>query len=265
MYIPKKIQPESLKTFSKGKILMEYRDDKGRLVKKYSKEENYKNYLEKNKRSQLFEKNINKILHNISRDLKSSIPKKKEAAYILYVIYKTGLRIGSNSDTKANVKAYGISTLLNKHLTLDPVKKYVYLDFIGKKGVRNTSLIKDDIIFDFFNQKKTPNWSEPIFNVSSSYVRKYFKSIDERFKIKDFRSLKANSIAKKIIDRKKGPAKTEKIFKKWQLKTADYVAKKLGNTRSVALNDYIDPSLWNKWRKKEWGPFIPKKLKTTDD
>ena len=84
-------------------------------------------------------------------------------------------------------------------------------------------------------------------------------------KIKDFRSLKANTIARKIIDKKKGPAITEKKFKKWQLMVADYVAKKLGNTRNVALNDYIDPSLWNKWRKPEWGPFIPKKLKISDD
>lgn len=265
MYIPKKIQPDSLKTFSSGKVLMEYRDDKGRLVKKYSKIENLKNYLEKNKRSQLFEKNIQKILHILEKDLKSSIPRKKEAAYILYTIYKTGLRIGSNSDTKANVKAYGISTLLNKHIILDSVKKYVYLDFIGKKGVRNTAIIKDDKLYDYFLHKKTPNWSEPVFKVSSSYVRKYFKDIDNRFKIKDFRSLKANTIARKIIDKKKGPAITEKKFKKWQLMVADYVAKKLGNTRNVALNDYIDPSLWNKWRKPEWGPFIPKKLKISDD
>lgn len=265
MFIPNKIQKDTLKTFSKGKVLMEYRDDKGRLVKKYSKEENYKNYVEKNKRSQLFEKNIQKILHNIERDLKSSILKKRESALILYTIYKTGLRIGSNTDTKANVKAYGISTLLNKHVTLDPSKKYIYLDFIGKKGVRNTSLIKDDKIYEYISKRKTTNWSEPLFHVSSSYVRKYFKDIDNRFKIKDFRSLKANSIARNIIDKKKGPASTEKKFKKWQLKVADYVAKKLGNTRAVALNDYIDPALWNKWRKPEWGPFIPKKLIVKDD
>ena len=101
--------------------------------------------------------------------------------------------------------------------------------------------------------------------MSSSFVRGYLNSIDDRFNIKDFRTLKAYSIAKKEIDKRKGPAPDEKTFAKWQKEVADVVANKLGNTRAVALNDYINPSLWDKWRKKEWGSFLPKKMMAKDD
>lgn len=268
---PQKIKPGSLKVFPKGgAVVFEYKDEKGRLIKKYAKKEIYKNYIEKNKRARKFEKNVLPILHKLVRDIRySNDAKKVKAATILYTIYKTGLRIGSNADTKANIKAYGLSTLLNKHVCLDRSKHYIYLDFIGKKGVRNTALIKDPLVYKKFSEYKTGQWSEPVFNISSNYVRDYFNSIEgvkkNEFKIKDFRTLKANTIAKRIIDRRKGPAPTERKFKKWQLETADYVAKKLGNTRNVALNDYIDPELWNVWRRPEWGVFLPKKLKIKED
>lgn len=269
LFIPQKIQPDSLQIHPDGsRILMEYKDVKGRTIKRYSKEEIFKNYQNKYKRTRLFEENVDKIVSSIKKDINSSDAKKAQSALILYIIYKTGLRIGSDNDTKADVKAYGISTLLNKHINFDPEKKYVYLDFIGKKGVRNKSLIKDPLIYEKLLSLKTPNWSKEIFQTSSKTVRNYFNDLKNnkgKFKIKDFRTLKANEIAKKLIDSKKGPAPTEKKFRKWQLLVADYVAKKLGNTRAVALNDYIDPQLWQKWRKPEWGVFIPKKIKLDED
>lgn len=243
---------------------MKYKDEKGRTITRYAKNELYKNYIAKYDRTRKFEENLSPIISKIKKDINSKDPKKSEAALILYIIYKTGLRIGSNSDTKANVKAFGISTLLNKHVRFDPETKTAYLDFIGKKGVRNSATIKDELIYKKLSEMKLKNWSHRIFDTSASFVRNYFSTIDSRFKIKDFRTLKANEVAKKIIDTRRGPAPTEKKFKKWQIQTADYVAKKLGNTRGVALNDYIDPQLWNKWRKPEWGDFIPKKIKPED-
>lgn len=264
LFIPHKIDNESLRIHPKGsRVLAEYKDTKGRKIHKYSSSEIYKNYLEKYKRNQLFTKNYESIISQIKKDINIKT-KEGQAALILYIIYKTGLRVGSESDTKADQKAFGISTLLNKHVKLLPNNK-IKLDFIGKKGVQNSTIISDSLIYDSLKKLKGKNWSNKIFDVSSSYVRGYLNSIDDRFNIKDFRTLKAYSIAKKEIEKRKGPATDEKTFAKWQKEVADIVADKLGNTRAVALNDYIDPSLWNKWRRKEWGNWTPKKLMVKDD
>lgn len=260
LIIPHRIDNESLRIFSpEKKVLAEYKDSKGRKIYKYSKKELAKNIEEKYKRNKEFDKEIDKVINKIKNRIDTST-KDGQAALILYIIYQSGLRIGSENDSKADQKAYGISTLLNKHVSFTKNGK-VKLNFIGKKGVRNSAVINDSIIFDYLKQLKSPNYSYKIFDVSSSHVRKFLKEIDDRFDVKDFRTLKANRIAKKEIEKRKGPAPNEKVFKKWQNEVADIVAKKLGNTRSVALNDYIDPDLWKTWRKNEWGKFVPKHIK----
>lgn len=295
--IPNKINNKSLRIFPKGnRVLAEYQDTKNRKIHKYSRKEIRGNVEAKFKRVRAFLKSSPDILARILKDLRprdenrrsknsqfktsqktlskvsrssetesrnTTANKTKQAALILYIISKTGLRVGSNSDTKSEVKAYGISTLLNKHVTLLPDNK-IKFKFIGKKGVLNSSIVKDKIIWNELNKLKTTNWSEPIFNVQSGFIRNYLNKIDDRFIIKDFRTLKATEVAQKEIAKRKGPAPTEKIFKIWQKEVADKVAKELGNTRNVALNDYIDPLLWNKWRQSEWGIFTPKKLLDKD-
>lgn len=264
LFIPHRIDNESLTIYPRGsRVLAEYKDIKGRKIHKYSTKEIYKNYLEKYKRNKLFTKNYESVISHVKSDIDINT-KEGQAALILYIIYKTGLRVGSESDTKAEQKAYGISTLLNKHIKILPNNK-VKLEFIGKKGVINSTIISDPIIYTALKKLKGKNWSNKIFDVSCSYVRSYLNSIDDRFNVKDFRTLKAYSIAKKEIEKRKGPAPDEKTFAKWQKEVADTVASKLGNTRVVAINDYIDPSLWDKWRRKEWGSFIPKKLMVKDD
>lgn len=258
--IPNKINNDSLTIYPKGsKVQFSYLDEKGRSIYGYSKSEIIKNYDKKYRRYRSFAKNHHNIVNQLLRDIHSTDERKAQAALILYIIYKTGLRIGSNADTKATFKAYGISTLLNKHVKLISPNKIIF-DFIGKKGVRNNITIRDPLIYNQLKLRKTQNWSNQLFTVTGNYVRQYLGSIDDRYIIKDFRTLKANQEASRLISMKKGPAPTEKIFKKWQSEVAEKVAKKLGNTKNVALNDYIDPKLWNRWRKKEWGEFRPKKF-----
>lgn len=263
LFIPHRIDHESLRIFPKGsRVLAEYNDIKGRKIHRYSQKEILQNVLEKYKRNKLFIK----ASPNIVKELKASInpnTDKGQAALILYIIYKTGLRIGSDTDTKADQKAYGVSTLLSKHVKFLAGNK-VKLEFIGKKGVENSAIINDSIIYDALKKLKGKAYSTKLFKVSASYIRNYLASIDDRFNIKDFRTLKAYSVAQKEIEKRKGPAPDEKTFLKWQREVGDKVAKELGNTRTVAINDYINPTLWDKWRKKEWGDWMPKKLMKGD-
>lgn len=263
LFIPHRIDNESLRIHPKGsRILAEYQDTKGRKIHRYSQKEILENVLEKYKRNQLFTKNYEKIVDQLKKDIDVNT-KEGQAALILYIIYKTGLRIGSETDTKAEQKAYGVSTLLNKHVKLLAGNK-IKLQFIGKKGVENSTIISDPIIYDALKKLKGKNWSDKIFTVSDSFTRRYLDTIDDRFNVKDFRTLKAYTIAKNEIEKRKGPAPDEKTFMKWQKEVADKVSEKLGNTRAVALNDYIDPTLWRKWRKKDLPDWMPKKLMKGD-
>ena len=258
--IPNKINNDSLVIFPKGnKVLFTYLDTKGRSIRAYSKKEIIKGFEGKYKRLRSFKKNYGPIVDRIIKDIRSPDPRIAQSALVLYIIYTTGLRIGSNADTRAEVKAHGISTLLSKHVKLIAPDK-VKLDFIGKKGVRNTTLIKDPLIYNELRKRKSTQRNAPIFDFSHNIVRKYLQGLDGRYVIKDFRTLKANQIAEELVKKRKGPAPNETTFKKWQLEVAAKVADELGNTRSVALNDYIDPKIWARWRKPEWGIWKPKRF-----
>lgn len=263
--IPNKINNDSLIIYPQGsKVRFSYLDEKGRQIYGYSKSEIIKNYDAKYRRYRKFAKNYKPIVNQLLKDINSNDERKAQAALILYIIYKTGLRIGSNNDTKANVKAYGISTLLNKHVKLSS-PNLISFDFIGKKGVRNLTTIRDSLIYNELRKRKSSAWSNSLFDVSCNTVRKYLESIDDRFVIKDFRTLKANQEAEKLVSQRKGPAPNEKTFKKWQSEVAMRVAKKLGNTKNVALNDYIDPKVWQKWLPKGLEQWRPKKFIKDED
>ena len=62
LFIPHKIDNESLRIHPKGsRVLAEYKDIKGRKIHKYSSKEIFKNYLEKYKRNDLFNKKITSV------------------------------------------------------------------------------------------------------------------------------------------------------------------------------------------------------------
>jgi len=257
--IPPDIDQNSVEVYwpKTPKQLASWKDKKGRKQTIYHPSFTADREIKKYKRYEKLNKDYNNIIKKIEKLFNSNKEKDKQSAIILYLIAKTGFRVGSNRDTLADKKAYGISTLLNKHIKI--IGNKIILDFPGKKGVRNKKTIIDKKLSDTLKNYKTSNYSKRLFNVSDTYIRNVLDNISNyEYNIKDFRTLKANEIAKKEINKKKGPAINEKQFNKWQREVADKVAKELGNTRSIALNKYIDPKIWIKWRSPEWKIWMPK-------
>ena len=253
--IPPNIDNSTVEIYwpKQSKILARWKDSKNRYQYLYNTDFIKKKSKDKFKRSSGIDKDFKKICKRL-KDLykKSKNTKVKNSALILYIIARTGFRIGSNRDTRGVSKAYGISTLLNKHVRMDnncsPRKRNVTFDFIGKKGVRNYKSINDSWLCNQLKNYKKKEWSEPIFNVSDVFVRNVLNKVTRgKYQIKDFRTHLANKIALKEISKRKGPAKNERQFKKWQNEVADKVAKELGNTRKVTLEKYIDPRVWKPW------------------
>lgn len=213
-------------------------DSKGRKVyirsmttDKHSKEKKFS-------RLKPFMESLPTIIGRIQKDA----PKKEEAK-VLDLIYKTGFRVGTGSDTKASKKAYGASTLLGKHAEVD--RDTILFDFPSKKGGRTQFVLTDQTLAKRIKSVKP---DEPIFNTKYGNITKYWKSLTKKYLIKDLRTYVGTATAIRIIKSMPVPT-TVKEYKTAVNTVCDKVADVLQNTRSVAKGSYIMPEVWADWDK----------------
>ncbi len=214
-------------------------DSKNRKVYLYSVTQRKRASSSKFKRLSSFTVALPQILQKIETGVK----RHKEEALVLDLISKTGFRIGSSVDTKAAKKAYGASTLLGQHVTIDGSK--VHFDFIGKKGVRIQKTIDDPIFARKFLSKSS---DQPLFNTSGGEVRSFMRKISRKFVIKDFRTYLGTKTALDMIRTMPLPT-TKTAFKKSRKAVATVVAAELGNTPAVSLGSYIAPEVFSQWEE----------------
>ena len=217
-------------------------DSKGRIQYRYSTEHSEKQAAAKFSRVREFVGELPSIREKYLNGLKEGKP---EAA-VLYLIDKTGMRVGSDRDTKAKEQAYGVTTLQSRHVTVNGDE--VAFDFVGKKGVRIQQRVKDAKLAEIIAARKRRG-ADRLFDTDDGRVRDYLHSIDGPFKVKDFRTAVAAAEALKIIKKIEDP-KDEKDFRKKQMEVAKVVSAKLGNTPAMALKAYIPPEVFAKWQSK---------------
>ena len=218
-------------------------DSKGRKQSIYSTKHAGKQTAAKFAREKKFEKVYPKLMKQISSDLK-----RKEEAQILYLIAKTGFRIGSNKETFATQKAYGASTLLKSQIKVEG--NSVTFDFIGKKGVRIERTIEDPILVSII-AKKFKTRGDSLFTTTDTHVRDYLHNLDggAPFMVKDFRTRIGTITALEKIREAPPPPipQNETQLKKSMKAIGEMVAKILGNTAAVALSAYIAPEVFAEW------------------
>jgi DNA topoisomerase-1 len=190
-----------------------------------------------------------KIKNHIARDMKTSDPKKKNIAMIIYMIFTCGFRIGNKKYEKMN-NSTGLTTLKFSHLKFKDGK--IDIDFIGKKGVRNTSCCNNKLIYDYmYNKSLSSNKDDYVFTYASeqlpdkqvtSYdVNEYLKSIHNGITSKDLRTWNANYLFMKFFKQIK--QSQQGMSKNLVKKAMEMVAHKLHNTYSICKKSYIDPKL----------------------
>jgi len=172
---------------------------------------------------------------------------KPELSDVLELILATGLRPGSTRDTKAAKQAFGATTLEGRHVVVDGTD--VRLQFTGKKGVAIDVPVTDESVAAMLLiRKEASGDSGRLFDASDSDLRKFTKTLDGGgFKPKDFRTLKGTSVAATLVRESEPPA-DEKSYKKHVREVAKRVAAVLGNTPIIALQSYIDPTVFSAWR-----------------
>ena len=163
-----------------------------------------------------------------------------EEAKVLHLIMQTGFRIGGTGDGKAKEKAYGASTLMGEHVTIDG--DLVTFKFTGKKGVKQDHQVRDPLLAEWLKDSEP---GKPLFSTRDTKVRDAWQKKYGGTKVHDIRHVIARQRAEeKIAELIPPPPKNEKEKKKVVTMAAEYAASFLGNNPSETLGTYIDPQIW---------------------
>ena len=231
----------------KGDLLATGKDVKGRTQYRYSANHNDKAAAEKHGRVSAFGKSLPGLRKQIGKDYETS-----DEAVIMDLMDKGSFRKGSDRDTKATVKAYGASTLLDEHVTVKG--NDVHFDFIAKKGTRVQKTITDPRMAKELKARKAASKGGKLFpNTSEKKIADYMENGAPGFTPKDFRTWNATREAHALIKSMKAP-KTKAEFQTARLEVGTKVGAILGHTEKgggkIALKSYISPSVFAKWEAK---------------
>jgi DNA topoisomerase-1 len=168
-------------------------------------------------------------------------------AMIITLILCCGFRIGNKKYEKEN-NSYGLTTLKLSHITCDNKKCHIIFDFIGKKGVRNTSICNNKHIYNYLSNKILTYQDSKEFNneyiftynnipINSTDVNNYLENkLNVKITTKDLRTWNANNLFTKFLTKSKDCKNPIK-------KALELTAIELHNTPIVCKNSYIDPKI----------------------
>ncbi|MCX2429161.1 MULTISPECIES: DNA topoisomerase IB [unclassified Pedobacter] len=202
----------------------------------------------------------------IAKDLKrKELDERKVLAISVDVLQKSLIRVG-NENYKQLYGSFGLSTLRDKHVKIEGSK--INIDFIGKKGVRQTVVLNDsslaklvkkcrDIpgqdLFQYYTDGKEHR------GIDSGKINNYIKEITQNdFTAKDFRTWGGTLEALRQFAKCSVDVDVALNTKKTVINVLDCVAKKLGNTRAVCKSSYVYPLLITAYENNELVKYMKK-------
>jgi DNA topoisomerase IB len=218
------------------------RDSKGRTQRIYSAAHTESQLIAKFIRQRDFNAKLPDILNRVESDIKQG--RNVEEASVLRLIAQTGFRVGGEADTGGKVKAYGASTLRPEHVKIDG--DTVHFDFTGKLGVRQEHSVTDAQLARDIEARIERGG--PLFRTTDARVRNYLQRIAGDYKVHDFRTWNATDAARKAIEDRPAPKSPEEYWRERD-EVGDIAARKIGDTRKIALETYVDPLVFEGWRE----------------
>jgi len=250
-------------------------DDKGRKQYIYNPRFIKANQNNKYKNIVKLGKNIEKIKRDVRKTLLDTLHSNKKPsewdkqtniAIIVFLLDTCNFRIGNSKYMKL-YDSYGASTLKGKHINIR--NNTVHITFIGKKGVFNSSIVKDDDVVKLLKMLKSRKKPDDLLFttngtlVSPEMVSSYLQQYDEDITPKMFRTWYANYY---FLDKIRNDMKnrneylvnmlnahhmikrnTKKQFDKYKTKyinqCCDYIAENLHNTANISKKSYLDYQL----------------------
>jgi len=232
-----------------GTVLAKGLDSKGRVQTRYSDTHTARQSAAKFGRTRELLKKREQIFKELDKDAKD--PTLKEHAECLKVIMQTGMRPGSDKDTKAEHESFGATTLLGRHVIPQADGSVVLRLATGKNKGREVDFpIQDKATAAMLRARaKETGKSGRLFGTTAAQLRNYSKTKDGGgFKTKDHRTALGTETALRAIKGISKPS-TESEYKSRVKEVATRVAAVLGNTPPIALKSYIDPQVFTAWNK----------------
>lgn len=238
-----------------GRVSRQYR---------YTQEFHDRNAAEKFARVAALEPHLPKIAEALTKQLTDPAlsPKQRDAAAIASVIRETGLR-PTDGDESIQHGHFGISSLQARHARVEGGE--VHLDFIGKEGVRNQTVVREPANVAYLQAALAVKHGEaPLFGAANSTdAGNALKAASVAVggpadvKVKDLRTLKATSTARAVAARTPVPALTGdekrdvRALQKAILAMSAEVSQVLNNTPEQARDNYIHPEIFRSWARKK--------------
>lgn len=187
----------------------------------------------------------------VSREIQAARGKDatREEADCAYLMQVQATRPGSNTDTKARVKAYGATTLEARHVVQSG--DGVRLQFVGKEGVWHDHLVRDPDLAKMLVARKEAAGSDEgkLFRTSDAKVRDFVAGLDGgKFSPKDFRTSAATRLARDAVAADPERSRSQKEHAIRVKAVAERVSRLLGNRPAQALESYIHPAVFESWK-----------------
>jgi len=178
-------------------------------------------------------------------------PREKVLAIMMRLINSLYFRVGSEKSVR-RYKTFGITTLQNRHLTIDRRGKLIF-DFVGKSHIKHRKIMVDKDLAAVMAELKSLGPARKLFHyvaedgslkaVTPADVNNYIKEVTSpEFSSKDFRTW-AGTLLAALELAELGAAENEKETKHRLVQAVKRVAEQLGNTPSVCRSSYIHPAV----------------------
>ncbi|MCW1432215.1 DNA topoisomerase IB [Novosphingobium sp. JCM 18896] len=241
-----------------GHIQATGRDAKGR--KQYRYHARFREVRDSTKYEHMldFAKALPAVRERIDADLKKrGLPREKVLAAVVHLLETTMIRIG-NADYARKNKSYGLTTLQDRHVTIDGAE--LRFNFKGKSGKRWKLKLKDRRIAKIVKASQDLPGQHLFqylgddgeqYEVTSGDINSYLKEISGTdITAKDFRTWNGTVLAALAL------AEYEKVDSEAAAKrnvraAIEAVASRLGNTPTVCRKCYIHPEVFESYLSDE--------------
>jgi len=208
------------------------------------------------------------IRKRIKQDIRrKKYNKEKVVAIALELMEQTLIRAG-NSFYRDQNKSFGLTTLTNKHVSINGSE--IFFNFRGKKGVLHKIKVSDRSLAKRLKDVKEIR-GQSLFQyldeqgnarvLDSGDLNEYIqRCTNQDFTSKDFRTWSGTVWAfRKLCEMEAFENKTQ--CKRNLLDMYDFVASKLGNTRSVCKKYYVSDTLVKAYEKNITEPYFKRALR----
>jgi DNA topoisomerase-1 len=197
-----------------------------------------------------FAEQLPALRRQVEKDLaRKKLGKDKVLACVVKLIDQAFFRVGNDRYAKEH-QTYGVTTLRSKHAKI--TSNQVTFDFVGKSGKEHVKTISDPKLARIIKQLDELPGHEifryqdadgVMHDLHAHDVNEYIKQhMGEEFTAKDFRTWGGTLLASSaVIKSELDDTASETARKRAVAKIVKRVAKRLGNTPSVARSSYIDP------------------------